>query len=82
MKYTYRKDIRDRATLEANFREKYQQLNRVRLTDEEFARQIVTPDVFYAYNGTGKTRLSVRSRTWARRRCGVRVFPVQSGTLW
>ncbi len=51
LKYTYRKDIRDRATLEANFREKFQQLNRVKLTDEEFARlleDIVKPDVFTA----------------------------------
>lgn len=51
LKYVYRDDIRDRASLEANFREKFQQLNRVRLTDEEFARlleEIVTPDVFTA----------------------------------
>jgi type I restriction enzyme R subunit len=51
LKYSYREDIRDRATLEANFREKFQQLNRVKLTDEEFARlleEIVTPDVFTA----------------------------------
>lgn len=51
LKYTYRSDIRDRATLEANFREKFQQLNRVRVTDAEFARlleEIVTPDVFTA----------------------------------
>jgi type I restriction enzyme, R subunit len=51
LKYTYREDIRDRATLEANFREKFQQLNRVKLTDEEFQRlleEIVTPDVFTA----------------------------------
>jgi type I restriction enzyme, R subunit len=51
LKYTYRPDIRDRAALEANFREKFQQLNRVKLTNEEFARlleEIVTPDVFTA----------------------------------
>lgn len=51
LKYSYREDIRDRATLEANFREKFQQLNRVKLSDEEFARlleEIVTPDVFTA----------------------------------
>lgn len=51
LKYAYREDIRDRASLEANFREKFQQLNRVKLTDEEFARlleEIVTPDVFTA----------------------------------
>lgn len=51
LKYSYRPDIRDRAALEANFREKFQQLNRVNLTDEEFSRlldEIVTPDVFTA----------------------------------
>ena len=51
LKYTVRPDIRDRASLESNFREKFQQLNRVNLTDEEFARlleEIVTPDVFTA----------------------------------
>jgi type I restriction enzyme, R subunit len=51
LKYSYREDIRDRATLEANFREKFQQLNRVKLADEEFTRlleEIITPDVFTA----------------------------------
>ena len=51
LKYEYRDDIRDRATLEANFREKFEALNRVKLTDAEFARlldEIVTPDVYTA----------------------------------
>jgi type I restriction enzyme, R subunit len=51
LKYEYRKDIRDRAALERNFREKFEALNRVKLTDSEFARlldEIVTPDVFTA----------------------------------
>ncbi|MFV0665202.1 type I restriction endonuclease subunit R [Denitromonas sp.] len=51
LKYTHRPDIHDRATLEANFREKFQALNRVTLTDGEFSRlldEIVTPDVFTA----------------------------------
>ena len=51
LKYTYRSDIRDRAGLEKNFREKFEELNGVHLTDTEFARlldQIVTPDVFIA----------------------------------
>jgi len=51
LKYTYRQDVRDRATLEKNFREKFEALNRVRLTDAEFARlldEIVTADVFIA----------------------------------
>jgi type I restriction enzyme R subunit len=51
LKYEYRPDIRDRASLEANFREKFQALNRVKLTDGEFERlldEIITPDVFTA----------------------------------
>jgi type I restriction enzyme, R subunit len=51
LKYTIRPDIRDRASLEQNFRDKFEALNRVRLTDSEFARlldEIVTPDVFMA----------------------------------
>lgn len=51
LKYTYRPDIRDRAALEANFRGKFQELNRVTLTDGEFQRlldEIVSPDVFTA----------------------------------
>ena len=49
LKYQYRPDIRDRASLEANFREKFDALNRVKLTDGEFRRlldEIVTPDVY------------------------------------
>lgn len=38
LKYTYRPDIRDRNALERNFREKFEALNRVRLTDSEFDR--------------------------------------------
>ncbi|OYV52130.1 MAG: hypothetical protein B7X10_00230 [Burkholderiales bacterium 21-58-4] len=51
LKYEYRPDIRDRATLEKNFRKKFEALNHVRLTDAEFQRlleEIVTPDVFTA----------------------------------
>ena len=38
LKYTHRPDIRDRAALEQNFRAKFEALNRVKLTDAEFAR--------------------------------------------
>ena len=51
LKYEYRPDIRDRAKLEENFRQKFEQLNRVTLTNGEFQRlldEIVTPDVFAA----------------------------------
>ncbi|MDR1921905.1 MAG: type I restriction endonuclease subunit R [Candidatus Adiutrix sp.] len=51
LKYIHRQDIRDRVALEKNFREKFEALNRVHLTDNEFQRlleQIITPDVFAA----------------------------------
>jgi type I restriction enzyme, R subunit len=60
LKYDYRRDITDRASLERNFREKFEALNRVRLTDAEFARlldEIVTADVFTA----SKTLRSINS---------------------
>ncbi|MGQ0528964.1 MAG: type I restriction endonuclease subunit R [Panacagrimonas sp.] len=51
LKYTERPDIRDRASLEANFRQKFEALNRVKLTDAEFKRlldELTIPDVFKA----------------------------------
>ncbi len=51
LKYTNRSDIRDRKALEQNFRKKFESLNRVNLTDSEFARlrdEIINPDVFQA----------------------------------
>lgn len=51
LKYTYRPDIRDRNALEQNFRQKFETLNRVHLTDNEFKRlldEIISPDVFAA----------------------------------
>ncbi|MFN4315481.1 MAG: type I restriction endonuclease subunit R [Chitinophagaceae bacterium] len=51
LKYVYRPDIRDRKALEQNFRNKFESLNRVKLSDAEFARlrdEIITPDVFQA----------------------------------
>ncbi len=51
LKYTHRHDIRDRTALEKNFREKFEALNRVSLTDGEFPRlidELITPDVFTA----------------------------------
>lgn len=46
LKYIHRSDIRDRAALEANFRQHFEALNRVQLTDGEFKRlldEIVSP---------------------------------------
>ena len=57
LKYEYRSDIRDRAALEANFREKFEALNRITLTDGEFQRlldEIVTPDVYQAASSLRK----------------------------
>ena len=51
LKYTYRPDIRDRTALEANFREKFEALNRIKLTDGEFQRlldTVITADVYKA----------------------------------
>jgi type I restriction enzyme R subunit len=51
LKYVCRPDIRDRSSLEANFRKKFQELNRVSLSDSEFERlndDLVTADVFAA----------------------------------
>ena len=62
LKYEYRADIRDRAGLERNFREKFEALNRVKLSNGEFAwllDEIVTPDVFTA----ARTLRSINSFT-------------------
>jgi type I restriction enzyme, R subunit len=51
LKYTHRPDIVDRKTLEQNFKTKFEVLNRVRLSDNEFLRlreEIIQPDVFKA----------------------------------
>lgn len=59
LKYEHRRDIRGLEALEANFRQKFETLNHVRLTDAEFRRfltEIVTPDVFSAAQ-------TLRSRT-------------------
>ena len=51
LKYTHRPDIKDRKSLEQNFKEKFEALNRVRLTDSEFLRlreEITESDVFAA----------------------------------
>jgi type I restriction enzyme, R subunit len=51
LKYKYRPDIQNKETLETNFRQKFEALNRVRLTDSEFSRlrdEIINVDVFVA----------------------------------
>jgi type I restriction enzyme, R subunit len=49
LKYHYCPDIRSRDALELNFRQKFEALNKVSLTDNEFSRlleQITSPDIF------------------------------------
>ena len=51
LKYSYRPDIVDRKTLEQNFKAKFEELNRVHLSDNEFLRlreEIINSDVFVA----------------------------------
>lgn len=51
LKYVNRSDIVDRNTLEQNFKAKFEALNRVRLSDNEFLRlreEIIEPDTFAA----------------------------------
>lgn len=51
LKYTHRPDIRDNARLEENFRQKFEALNRVKLSEAEFSRlrnELINPDVFLA----------------------------------
>lgn len=50
-KYSYRPDIRNRESLEKNFRQKFETLNRVKLSNSEFNRlkeEIIQPDEFKA----------------------------------
>lgn len=51
LKYVFRPDINDRKTLEQNFKTKFEELNRVHLTENEFFRlreEIINSDVFVA----------------------------------
>ncbi|WP_271407289.1 type I restriction endonuclease subunit R [Tenacibaculum soleae] len=63
LKYTYRKDIRDRDALELNFRHKFESLNRVKLTDTEFDKlliEIINPDVFKTSSQLRKRNTFIR----------------------
>ena len=49
LKYVYREDIRDKFSLEENFRKHFEMLNRVKLSDSEFIRlrdSIINSNVF------------------------------------
>jgi type I restriction enzyme R subunit len=52
LKYSHRSDIRDKQALEGNFREKFQALNRVNLTDSEFARRHYQSRRFWSFKTT------------------------------
>ena len=57
LKYTYRSEIRSREALDKNFREKFEELNKVKLTDAEFTRlldQIITPGCLYLRTDAAK----------------------------
>jgi type I restriction enzyme R subunit len=63
LKYTYRKDIRTKDALELNFRQKFEALNRVKLTDAEFDKlliEIINPDVFKSSNQLRKRSTFIR----------------------
>lgn len=81
LKYTYREDIHDRDTLEHNFREKFERLNRVHLSDAEFSRlmdEITDADVyvssrklrerntFFREDGTPLQYTLVNLRDWCK----------------
>ena len=63
LKYVHRGDIQDCETLEQNFRQKFEDLNEVKLTDSEFSRlleQIISNDVFVAANFLRQTNSFAR----------------------
>ena len=63
LKYTYRKDIRTKDALELNFRQKFEALNSVKLTDTEFDKlliEIINPDVFKSSNQLRKRNTFIR----------------------
>ena len=63
LKYTYRPDIRSNKAMEQNFREKFNKLNAVTLTDKEFDKlkhEIINPDVFESSQRLRQTNTFVR----------------------
>jgi type I restriction enzyme R subunit len=68
LKYSYRPDINNRSALENNFRVKFEDLNRVKLTDGEFARlldEIITPDVFAPSSGNSISNREITTLLFA-----------------
>lgn len=53
LKYTFRQDITDLDALEVNFRQKFEDLNQIKLTKTEFERLlelVISSDVFACAN--------------------------------
>ena len=64
LKYTYRSDIRTLDALERNFREKFERLNFVSLSDDEFRKLLqenITSDVFTASKHLREKQTFVRN---------------------
>ncbi len=64
LKYTYRSDIHDLDTLEKNFRQKFERLNFVTLSDDEFHKLLqenITSDVYTASKHLREKQTFVRS---------------------
>ena len=64
LKYTYRNDIHNLDSLERNFRKKFEQLNFVSLSDDEFRKLLqenITSDVFTASKHLREKQTFVRS---------------------
>ena len=64
MKYTYRSDIRDLDALESNFRQKFERLNFVTLSEDEFRKLLqenITADVFTASKRLREKQTFVRN---------------------
>ena len=64
LKYTYRSEIRDLDSLERNFREKFERLNFVSLSDDEFRKLLqenITSDVFTAAKHLREKQTFVRN---------------------
>ena len=82
LKYTHRPDIKDRKTLEQNFKEKFERLNRVRFSDSEFLRlreEVTEPNVllhqiFYAKDNTSKEKTEPHCIIpWSTSKTGVKM---------
>ncbi len=80
LKYIYRTDIKDRKDLELNFKQKFEALNRVQLSEREYSRlveQTITRDVFEASQKLRETQTLLRDDATRShvRDCGKQLQP-------